>query len=125
MGKNTFNKDERLTHKKLIDALFKSGTSVKSFPILMVWNKVKGEGMPIAQVGFSVPKRSFKKAVDRNLLKRRMREAYRLNKNIMEGVAGSYAMMLIYMGKESKAYDEIETAIREVLQKWVGEISEH
>ena len=79
MGINTFKKSERLCSKKLIKELFNRGSSFYLYPfkVLVLENESPNKSH---QVLFSVPKRNFKKAVDRNLLKRRIREAYRLNK---------------------------------------------
>ncbi|WP_262248980.1 ribonuclease P protein component [Parapedobacter soli] len=79
MKRNTFSKEERLCSKRLIDGLFRDGSSFFIYPYRVVFMRM--EGVPTAQVLLSVSKRRFSRAVDRNLLKRRMREAYRLQKN--------------------------------------------
>ena len=80
---NSFTKEERLCNKKLLSALFTNGSSFLLYPYRVTWqfpNLVFGQ-FPV-QVVIGVPKKRFKHSVDRNLLKRRMKEAYRLNKNI-------------------------------------------
>lgn len=82
MVRNTFSKEERLCSKRSIEDLFANGSSFVLFPFRVVYRIERdalGSSAPV-QVLFSVPKRRFKKAVTRNLLKRRMREAYRLQK---------------------------------------------
>lgn len=72
-------------------------------------------------VAFTVPKRIFRKAVDRNILKRRMREAYRLNRKVFtESCAErgySYQMAISFTGKEKAGYCVIESAMKELLTK--------
>src|SRR5476649_2030666 len=75
----TFKKEERLCNKKLIDGLFHSGSSFLCYPYKVSWMLIDGGTVP-AQVVFGVPKKRYKHAVDRNLIKRRTREAYRLHK---------------------------------------------
>ena len=77
----SFSKEERLCSVKLIDKLFHSGSSFLLYPFRIIWLK---ETLPVetpVQVLISVPKKKFKRAVDRNLLKRRIREIYRLQKS--------------------------------------------
>src|SRR5471030_2413656 len=76
----TFKKEERLCNKKLIDELFHNGSSFLCYPFKASWLIIDEPRQIPAQILFSVSKKRFKRAVDRNLVKRRMREAYRLNK---------------------------------------------
>ena len=75
---------------------------------------------PLPQVLFSVSKKSFKRAVDRNLVRRRCREAYRLNKESLLALSTesrpSYIAFL-YLAKEITSYDVIETAMKQSLKK--------
>ena len=75
----SFKKRERLSSKKTISSLFQSGRAVISYPVRILYSQADMGKYP-ASVAIAVPKRLFKKAVDRNILKRRIREAYRLNK---------------------------------------------
>jgi len=76
-----FKKEERLCSVKLLSTLFKDGSSFLFYPFRVTWiTSTEPQAYP-AQVLISVPKKRFKRSVDRNLLKRRMREAYRLNKS--------------------------------------------
>lgn len=77
-GQYTFSKSERLTNIKLIESVFANNQSVKSFPLIFIYQSVETE-QPY-QVLFSVSKKKFKRAVDRNRIKRLMRETFRLNK---------------------------------------------
>jgi ribonuclease P protein component len=66
------------------------------------------------QVLFSVPKRQFKDAVDRNLIRRRMKESYRLHKQLL---IGNYSIAFIYIGKEIENYKIIEKGMKSALRK--------
>ena len=80
MGKFTFQQKERLSKEKLIKELFDKGSSFYLFPFKVFFMVNPDPEYPFHQILISVSKRNFKKAVDRNLIKRRIREAYRLNK---------------------------------------------
>jgi ribonuclease P protein component len=120
----SFRKDERLCSKKIIDKLFVQGKSVFVFPVKMVYLETKlPSGYPV-QAGFTVPKKSFKRAVQRNLIKRRMREAYRLNKSKFYDEIGEkqVAVFFIFTGKTISEYTQIETAIKKGMKKVLSEL---
>lgn len=77
----SFNKEERLCSIKLIDRLFHDGSSFLLYPFRIVWLPENLNSDNPVQVLISVPKKRFKRAVDRNLIKRRIREIYRLQKS--------------------------------------------
>lgn len=83
MTKATFKKAERLSKETLIQELFEKGSSFYFYPFKVLHLPHPDSGSPVNEVLFTVPKRQFKRAVDRNTIKRRMREAYRLNKSEM------------------------------------------
>src|SRR5688572_11081047 len=105
MGSFSFPKSERLNKKKVIQELFDKGSSFYLRPFRVYFQKLP-LGEPASQIMFSVSKRNFKKATDRNLLKRRMREAYRLNKDALPGTS-KLQMAYIYTAKEILIFSEI------------------
>jgi ribonuclease P protein component len=121
--KKTFKKDERLCSIKIIDNLFDrknaANGGVFAYPMRVVFQAIiEVESSEISskhtQVLFSVPKRQFKHAVDRNLIRRRMKEAYRLNKNLL---LGTFSIAFIYIGKEIEKYEVIEKGIKSAFRK--------
>ncbi len=79
----TFKKQERLKKRKLIEQLFAEGKSITVFPIKLVYLQIDHQSPYKIQAGVSASKRNFKKAVDRNKLKRLLREVYRKNKYLI------------------------------------------
>ncbi|MCL7752793.1 ribonuclease P protein component [Polaribacter sp. Z022] len=120
--KYTLGKEERLKSKKLIEKLYKGRNSVKTFPLRMIFLQTEHTSEFPAQVGFSVPKRNFKLAVDRNRIKRLMRETYRLQKEIVyENLDKSYIFMISYIGKEEWTYEELYSKMEKLLTLFINE----
>lgn len=113
-----FPSTEKLKSKIVIDRLFSEGNSIKKFPIKLIYLPIKTSPDTSHKTGVSVPKRSFKKAVDRNHLKRLMREAYRKNKYLVyNDLQKNYAFMFIYTGREKFDYHKISQSLIWVLTK--------
>ena len=123
--KYTLGKQERLKSKILIGKLYKEGNSVKKFPLRMVYIQAEHSSKFPAQVGVSVPKRNFKKAVSRNRLKRLLRETYRKQKHIVyESIEQPYVYMISYIGKEEYGYDELEIKMKQLLDAFIEKINQ-
>lgn len=123
----TFPKSERLCSKILIDKLFNEGNKNYSYPLKALWLIHKlPENVPV-QCLISVSKRRFKRANKRNFLKRRIREAFRLNKNPLHVCAESHglqlAMIFLYNTDELHNYQLIEERMRELIAEIITEIA--
>jgi len=106
-----------------------NGRNFKEFPFKVFWIKSEWNQKSPAQVLITVPKRSFKSAVDRNLIKRRIREAYRQKKqflynNLLENNL-QIVLAFIYVGKKPLDYTKAEEKIMLILQRLVTEINEY
>jgi ribonuclease P protein component len=99
MGKFTFKKHERLSKEKVIQELFEKGSSFYLYPFKVLVQENPDQTVPCHQILISVSKKNFKRAVDRNLIKRRIREAYRLNKGLL-GERNKLLIAYIYSVKE-------------------------
>jgi ribonuclease P protein component len=124
MRRHTFPKEEHLCRKKLIEELFsKQGSSFGVYPLRIVWIKAVEPTSAPPQVLISVSKRTFKRAVDRNRIKRLIREAYRLNKyRITEQPNGhSIALLgIIFTGKEKSPLTLVEKKLISAFHRLLG-----
>lgn len=113
----TFTKIERLCSKKAIDELFASGKSKTQFPIKLIYKSVVFESPFPVRAMFVVPKKKHKRANKRNILKRRMREIYRLHKHLLYNVLGENKLdlMFIYLSNESLEYQDIEKCMLQLI----------
>lgn len=116
----TFKKEERLCNKSLIDGLYHKGSSFLCYPYKVSF-LISETALPApVQVVFPVARKRFKKAVDRNLIRRRTREAYRLHKqDQLYSFLGERNIQLIlslsYIGKEILPYKQIEKKLVKTL----------
>lgn len=113
---NSFGKEEKLCSEKDIEALYKTGTSFLNHPVVIYF--LPQPQLRYTRVLVSVSKKKFKKAVDRNLLKRRLREAYRHHKSLLDkkGFLG-----LVYIGQEALPLASIEKSVKAGLLKLMQE----
>jgi len=120
----TYPKNERLKSKTTIGLLFSEGKSVSKYPLRLVYRQAEENSEEETKIGVSVSKKYFKKAVDRNYFKRVLRETYRLNKNLLlDNLDQQYSIMLFYQTKDRLSYDEINTKMIQLFEKFTTQIN--
>jgi len=120
----TYPKNERLKSKTIIGLLFSDGKSVSKYPLRLVYRLAEENSEEQTKVGVSVSKKYFKKAVDRNYFKRVLRETYRLNKHLLlDNLNEKYSIMLFYQTKDRLSYEEINTKIIQLFEKFSLQIN--
>lgn len=131
MATFTLNKNERLKSRKQIEQLFKEGKSFVVFPykvfyVLTNHQQATAEGL---QFGIGVSNRNFKKAVDRNRVKRLSREAWRLQKNELKVLVNEKKITLnvffIFTGKEIAEYNFVKEKVAVILKKLIKLVDEN
>ena len=119
----SFKKQERLCSRKIIKELFEKGHTLSSYPLKIIWTEIEHTSEFPVQIVISVPKRNIKKAVVRNKIKRRIREAYRKNKinwyECLKNKNKQCAGMFIYTAKNEITYKEIEIIIIGLLERLI------
>lgn len=119
-----YPKKEKLKSQKLIEQLFSEGKSISAFPLRMVYLKTEFEDGSQFKTGVSTSKRNFKNAVDRNRIKRLLREAYRLNKTVyFNNISGSYALMILYISKDGTDFDSVDIKMKQLLVAFSNKVS--
>mgnify|MGYP000072492891 CR=1 FL=1 len=101
----------------------KRGKNLKKSPLKLIYLETDLPEEVKCQAAMAVPKKRVRQAVKRNRIKRLMREAYRLNKQlIFNKIVGNYALLFLYLGKESPDYREVEHAMKLLLLQFLNEI---
>ncbi len=127
-GEFTFGKKERLKSNLSIQELLKRGKTVSRFPLKIYWDFSPDprQKYPV-RAAISVPKRKFRRAVDRNLMKRRLREAYRLHKNILYGTLDQHQqkiqLIILLLSDEFIPYNQLEKEMHDILRQLVNKLS--
>lgn len=115
----TLSKEERLSWKRYIDLLFAEGQSFVAFPLRVVYLPVEEENLAPVSIMVSVPKKKFRRAVKRNLIKRQVREAYRVRKyDLIDPLVEKNKRMLVaflYLDKEIHPFSDMEKAMTKAL----------
>ena len=127
MKKYTFTKEERLCSQKQIELLFNNSSSFILYPFRIVWTSQTLADAPYpAEIAISVPKKRFKRAVDRNKIKRLIREAYRKNKGelfypFLRQQHIKLSFILIYVSNELFTAVDMEKKLNLCLNKFIKE----
>lgn len=122
----SFKKNERLCSKIIIEKLFNEGKSIYSGSLKLIWLIIDlPEEVPVQSV-INVSKRRFKRAVKRNLLRRKMKEAFRLNKfslyTTLEKKNKQLALMILYNSNSICDFSQISEAMKELLQSLINKL---
>jgi len=124
----TFRKHEHLKSRRIIDELMKKGASVTMQPLKLIWMEAPLETKVPAQVAFGVSKKNFPLAVDRNRIKRQMRECYREHKNklydFLNASGKQYAIMLVFTSKKQPSFNELMLKYAVTLQRLEKDIKQ-
>ncbi|MCJ0743606.1 ribonuclease P protein component [Pedobacter montanisoli] len=127
---NTFKKEERLCSKKSLDLLFKKGSSFLFYPFRITYLPVSQSHSFPVQIVINVAKKRYKHAVDRNLIKRRTKEAYRKQKqeflyNYLNTPQTVLLLSVQYVGKEIYSYPVFEKKMNGMLKKLIQNMAEN
>lgn len=118
--KRTYGKKEKLKSRKAIEQLFVEGDTVAAFPLRLVYLKKAHDASTTLKVGVSVSKRKIKKAVHRNRIKRLLREAYRLNKEVFQHIDGDqYIGMFLYLDGKEWSQQELNHKMKKLADKFI------
>ena len=119
-GKLTYNNKQKLKSRKLIEQLFSNGKQVQRFPVKALYSFVDNSSS-LVQAGVAVSSRNFKKAVDRNRIKRILRESFRLQKTELEKKLQdsnrSLIVFFIYSGREIEGFASVKDKMGILLKK--------
>jgi ribonuclease P protein component len=117
--RNTFRKSERISGELSISRLFEKGNSFLVYPVKVVWMKTDSAQPYPVRAAFAVSRKLFRNAPDRNLLRRRMREAYRLHKANFYTSCGSqkFLVIFIYIARDQLSFEIIENGVKSALRK--------
>jgi len=120
-----FRKEERLCSKKVIDKLFTDGESFVVYPLKIVFLKSSVPLKSPVQAAFTVGKRNYRRAVHRNLIKRKIKEAYRLNKHILYDALqdAHVAVFVIFIGKSIPDFKQVEEAMKHGIEKLIKAVN--
>ena len=121
-----FPKKQKLCGEKVIERLFANGKSISEKPFRAIWNFEKNNDQVFVKSLIVVPKKRLKLAVDRNVVKRRIKEAYRLQKKklecFLESTNQQLNLAIIYQEEEILDYKTLEEKINLLLSRLIKEL---
>ncbi|MBB79086.1 MAG: hypothetical protein CL844_08820 [Crocinitomicaceae bacterium] len=122
-------KNYKLCSKAIIKSLFETGITIKHYPFIATFKEINLTLPPPLKVTFSAPKRIFKKAHRRNKIKRKTKEAFRLNKNIIEHYLieknKQIALFLVYSTQEEFSHIVLEEKTKKLFDKIINKLEEN
>lgn len=128
-------KDERLHHRSLVEGLYRKGRSFYEYPLRVTWRKLSPdemranfrnnppEGIGAVQMMVTVPKKKRKRAVDRVLMRRRIRESYRLNRESLLRIVEhkdsirTFSIGFVYQHPDNMSYHELDEKMKAAIGK--------
>ena len=120
-GNHTYSRSEKLKSRKVLSTLFTGGKTISVFPVKLFWMPAGNSVQQPIQAGVGVSARHFSKAVDRNRIKRLLREGYRLNKQSLLATLKSQqkqiAVFFLYVGKELPDHAMLTEKMQQALTK--------
>ena len=123
---NAFPKEEKLCRKKIIETLYAKGAAIKTPALILVYMFEELPERVPSQALFTVSRKNFRRAHDRNRIKRLMKEAYRLNKSVHNQVlqerGKQAALMFIFTGRTEPTHDYVLQKISGILRRFAGEV---
>ena len=118
--KFSYSKEEKLKSRKTIEALFTEGKSVGVFPLRLFYLELSDVEKVPFKTAVSVSKKNFKLAVERNQIKRLLRETFRLNKALLlENSSKKYALLFLYVGKDKPDFYQLDTTMKGLIEKFI------
>lgn len=125
----SYQRKEKLKSRKLMDQLFAAGKSVSVFPVKAMFNEIDAAIDFPVKAGVGVSSRNFKKAVDRNRIKRLLREAYRLNKQPLLDFATSnnknIAVFFLFVDKTLPDFEMLQNKMPVLIDKLIKQLNEN
>ncbi len=122
----TFTKEERVTGKRRIETLFVQGNSFMAYPFRVIYLERPREALATASILVSVPKKRVRLAVQRNRVKRLAREAYRMNKHLLNPLVlredRGIDLAFIYVIEGMTDYTTVEKGMRKALNTLVAQL---
>lgn len=117
----SYPKHEKLKSRKLIEKLFLEGNSITIFPLTLIFLQAGNRN----KIGVSVSKKNFRKAVERNKIKRLLREAFRHNKYLLiDNNVEGYAFMILYISKDLPDYKSVNNNMKQLFTKFLNSLGQ-
>jgi ribonuclease P protein component len=121
----SYPRKEKLKSKKLIEKLFQEGKSVSAYPLKLIYLRTNTFHDVRVKAGVAVPKKKVPKAINRNRIKRLLREVYRHNKYaVFNNTEGNFAFLILYLERELPLYEEVDAKMKVLFKKFNTQVHE-